>query len=1100
MNKKNKSSKTLISANTKSSFIHKNAFSTKNIKFLENKKEEFILNSKEEQRINGFNQLINVDLDKKEKERQSIKHSKSQLIMKNNKKSKYASEISVLSVDHNDIDNIISVLKKEEKQRDDILFLYRFFDKGDSNFIRMLKEQSSNIEDLLFNLCTGMHYQFYSKNNLLFKYGDNGDNFYIILDGSVSILVPDRKYEYLTEEEIFFYLLYMKSIGEIKIFENVLNSRYNKELLPKDMYDNFDLYIVDNYSFKDNSFKIKEGVYVENTILLKKIKEYIDKRTKKNSLLGSLTDNFIKKSNFNNKNEKNNLSVVEEKRMEKTTSELFKGVEEEIIKDVIKDIFQLNKQLTISNRGSISKTGSLNLNMNIKQRRKSEIYKELKFQFGKKAVKNLILKKNEYLEYTSISFIKNLFGKTEKEQVKYQIIQYIYLKDLNTGDKFGDAALDKMSKKRTATIISSSDLHLIYIHKTLYDSYLKDSVEKSKRQNIQFLLSTKIFDTYSKQYFQHKLMNFFDFRKCKQGESIISQGDSFEKFCFLKEGQFEVEYKGSLKEINHLIYNLNHPVVNEDYEKTKIVNMLNKEKFLKLYNGINVSLKEITDINNKNEFNYDKLINNSNYNYINNKNNENFYMKNLLSFKPNVYYHLIKDKANDDLDRILFEKSLDDYMSQRQSFKLETLVNTNIIGIEEFLLQTKNLFSIKCISATGQYCLLSYETYKNKFLSKQSHKNLLYLLFFKKKFVLQNMLVNIKDNKILSFCEKYLKKSMKSILKNENVVNRSTFMNGRVKFNESEKLNSSKRFNMIDLFVSCKKKYIQKPEILENNERILKNNKQIKDLPSILIKKNNNLINKCLYSSNNQNAEKENNSKQIYTKKSISNLRPASAYLLTIKNNKLRKEIKETINSNTSFDLLSNNDHISIIDNIQNQKRLNHRPISIINNNKKYNSETFFNTITYSIDEYKNVSSNRINHNISDMNEITIEENEKNQKNNLQTISNIGNNSQKECRDYLFNEKNIKGKGLVESKYGTKYTEKFILKNKNHSESFTYPMFNRISLIENMNNNNLKKNNEISLSLLTIDKGKYLNRNTIDYYSIIHKERIINKKINDELI
>ncbi len=178
------------------------------------------------------------------------------------------------------------------------------------------------------------------------------DNFYIILNGSVSI-IPNQIIVDITEEEYWNYLITMKLKNEREVFQQTLYNKHNRSILPKESIDNFDQYLIDNYDKDSFSFKIKENNYVVNRQLLNNIKEYLELKLRKFSILGNGAIDF---SNYKDKSSTNEI------------------VTEDTIKDLFKEIFSFKK------RESQLQGSPVNL-------RKSEIMKELNNNFGKKLVK-----------------------------------------------------------------------------------------------------------------------------------------------------------------------------------------------------------------------------------------------------------------------------------------------------------------------------------------------------------------------------------------------------------------------------------------------------------------------------------------------------------------------------------------------------------------------------------------------------------------------------------------------------------------------------------------------------------------------------------------
>ena len=59
-----------------------------------------------------------------------------------------------------------------------------------------------------------MKYEYYPKNNLIYRYDDQAENFYVILQGKVDLLVPNEETIMLTENEYYLYLINLRKYNE----------------------------------------------------------------------------------------------------------------------------------------------------------------------------------------------------------------------------------------------------------------------------------------------------------------------------------------------------------------------------------------------------------------------------------------------------------------------------------------------------------------------------------------------------------------------------------------------------------------------------------------------------------------------------------------------------------------------------------------------------------------------------------------------------------------------------------------------------------------------------------------------------------------------
>ncbi len=83
---------------------------------------------------------------------------------------------------------------------------------------------TSNVEmsDLLTSISHHLRYEFYPKNQVLFKYGDKANKFYLVLDGRVIVLLPRETTVSMSEEEYFKYLNTLRKYEEFEIINKLL--------------------------------------------------------------------------------------------------------------------------------------------------------------------------------------------------------------------------------------------------------------------------------------------------------------------------------------------------------------------------------------------------------------------------------------------------------------------------------------------------------------------------------------------------------------------------------------------------------------------------------------------------------------------------------------------------------------------------------------------------------------------------------------------------------------------------------------------------------------------------------------------------------------
>jgi CRP-like cAMP-binding protein len=150
-----------------------------------------------------------------------------------------------------------------------------------------------------------------------------------------------------------------------------------------------------------------------------------------------------------------------------------------------------------------------------------------------------------------LKYIHFLFRDKEKKEVT--LIDYQNFISLNSGQFFGDFALDNDNKKRTATIKAEEDCYLGYISNAIYEEYIQAEKQKLKNKEVTFLCENFFLNpikliTFEKKYFSH-----FAAHEYNRGYEIFKEGQPSEKLIMIKEGLIELTFNGTLLELHSLI-------------------------------------------------------------------------------------------------------------------------------------------------------------------------------------------------------------------------------------------------------------------------------------------------------------------------------------------------------------------------------------------------------------------------------------------------------------------------------------------------------------------------------------------------------------------
>jgi CRP-like cAMP-binding protein len=343
-------------------------------------------------------------------------------------------------------EEMIEILKNDYRAIDESKKVMGYL-KNMNDFVEILKRQNENYKETLINISYALQYVYLPEYKVLFRYGEKGDAFYIILKGRVNVIIPNQKEYILSKEEYIEYLCLLSHYGE-------------KELLAK---------------------CLEMNKYITN-----------------------VTENEIRDYMFRNRKK---YPVIED-------------------------------HLTVD-------------------------YSE--------KVKPFVT------------------GDPGDKRKPLQVFTFHHVKQLKTGDIFGDLALDNNNNKRTATIVSDSDCHFGTIIKSVYVKSIQDTNTKFKKNNIAFIMSTPFFqgvtNKLSLYHFQKMCVNAFTIRRVERKEYIIKENDEPINLFFIKSGQFEICMNKSVMEINELIRHFGGTVeddLNEYeviYEDAKFYNFMVTKKY-----------------------------------------------------------------------------------------------------------------------------------------------------------------------------------------------------------------------------------------------------------------------------------------------------------------------------------------------------------------------------------------------------------------------------------------------------------------------------------------------------------------------------------------
>ena len=529
---------------------------------------------------------------------------------------------------------LLYLLSKESRKPDDNIVLRQFLTLY-PEFIETLKlkEELSDPKELLLKIATHLKKEEFLRDTIVFYNGQLAKTFYLILEGEVSVLIPVEYNVNITDRELFSYMDLLLQNKEYELIKLILES---------------------------NSIKLNEDDYKDN-IQYMRCKNAIERVLPANIETEEIsTLNYIERYNY------------------------FKGKSIVTLKDKINEL-KLDNEKTSKNKKEQKNDNQKN---NSKLSNKLIITENNNEKISEKEPSEND-SENDNEEIENVKKDKDFYYNREQTFVVWK---YYEICKLTKGKCFGELALQKEGKKRNATIITNSDCVFGTLQKEAYQMFVRETMDRARKINVELLLRSKLFKGYPPEKFELHYFNHFKFLKKKKCDYLFWQNTDRDFIYFIKKGEVEIELFGSCIKIDEILKNLGKTddsqslkeLVKEHKKLSNFCNTNKKFNVLIFSGGDAVGLNDhlISDIDKKFAFNafcvtnceifaideklFDRMLEEkiikSNYSTMI-KDRKMRLIERLTKLKTNSiyqYYNLIKN--NNDLDdenfKELFENEL----------------------------------------------------------------------------------------------------------------------------------------------------------------------------------------------------------------------------------------------------------------------------------------------------------------------------------------------------------------------------------------------------------------------------------------------------------
>ena len=220
----------------------------------------------------------------------------------------------------NKFEKCIKELKKPFQNRDQSIIID--YIKTLEPFMNLIEQRNENSEDIIIKISKIMTLQSNRTNDLIIQYGDKGNNFYIILKGTIGILVPKYNEYYMNEEDFILHILKLKKYNQNELILQCLRQNNSNFSIANEKFEDI-LNELKNINSKESLSYDKRRISKEISELYKYInsEEYINS---KKGILNISPEKYMSsidveenvKKNTEKLNYLNNLNIPFDKRDE----------------------------------------------------------------------------------------------------------------------------------------------------------------------------------------------------------------------------------------------------------------------------------------------------------------------------------------------------------------------------------------------------------------------------------------------------------------------------------------------------------------------------------------------------------------------------------------------------------------------------------------------------------------------------------------------------------------------------------------------------------------------------------------------------------------
>ncbi|KAL4499141.1 hypothetical protein ABPG72_017043 [Tetrahymena utriculariae] len=357
----------------------------------------------------------------------------------------------------------------------------------------------------------------YSKNHIIFNFGEYGYHYYIVLKGSVSCLIPQNQFK----DEL------IQNQKKIEFMQQRIQKLKDKKPQSEKEENTPQFVDVVMQAFKQKqesdylTLLKSQGKPVPNVTLSKR-RNYKPQQGQEQNLTpevlkqNQLFNQFLQKKGMNKQQE-----VVEKSSFLRRKSKIgeIEGtkrkskVDDEVNKSKHKPPQQKQQFLTVQSQNE-SPTAKDKQQIKIDQN-------EEKTEDNKQNIQTAETQKQTFQEY-----------------LQKQFPQFFPVKTFIAGESFGEIAL-MTKERRTATMVCQEETHLMVLSKEGFDKIIGSFQQQILREKLEFLRKFQFLDSLPTSQLM-SLLHYFKINNFNQKTTIYNEGDEAENIYFIKSGEVEI--------------------------------------------------------------------------------------------------------------------------------------------------------------------------------------------------------------------------------------------------------------------------------------------------------------------------------------------------------------------------------------------------------------------------------------------------------------------------------------------------------------------------------------------------------------------------------